>query len=284
MIDEDYEDDEITGSERLKFAAPRLLVVVVGISVLLCNHNWKAIFYPKLLPTNFDGLWTVLFTPLNVVLLGFGVTISLLILLFLLIRLLFTPLDEINILGVGYKARAKKQQRVAFKEANLYRKIDVVRMSIITTLGEPDFREKISTNYNSQTNVFETLGILIELSDVVETTFSLNIEEINLEAGVVAVETGILENSQLNNLPINMRNTIEESFRLNKPINNQGEVIAVPLKMEEEDTTFCIFYMTNSDKLFNIADQLFIQNAWHKIKNEVKLIILESETLEEIIG
>jgi len=53
-------------------------------------------------------LASVLITPLNVVLAGIGVTIALLILLFLLIRLLFTPLDEVNILGVGYKAESQE--------------------------------------------------------------------------------------------------------------------------------------------------------------------------------
>jgi len=284
MIDEDYEDDEITAFERFIFAAPRVIVVVGGLFLLWFKNNWKAIVYPKIQPVDFGGLASVLITPLNVVLAGIGVTIALLILLFLLIRLLFTPLDEVNILGVGYKARAKKQQKVAVKAANLYRKIDVVRMSIINTLGEAEFAEKISANYNLVTNAFETYGILIELCDVLESTYSINLEEIDLSVGVVAVENGVFDNSQLQNFPIDIQNNIEECFRRDIPISEKGQLLAVPLKMEEDDSTFCIFYMKNSDKIFNNADQLFVQNVWRMIKNEVKLIKLENEALEKIPG
>ena len=285
MEDKDYgnyENAEMTFWDWAKFIVPRFIVVAAGFYLLWFNGNWKAIIYPKIQPNDFAGLWKVLFTPLNVALAGIGATIALLILIFMLGRMLFTPLDEINMLGIGYKTRAKKQQSVAVKEMNELRKIDVVRMSIINTLGEAEFGNRIFSTYNQGTDSFEIFDILIVLCDVIESAFAMHFDEIALSVGVVVVEDGVLDNTQLQNLPTDIRSIIDKCFRRNMAIKEKGQVLSVPLKMEEGDTTYWIIYMKNSHKIFSNADQLLVQNAWRMIKSEAKLIVLDIEALEEV--
>jgi hypothetical protein len=196
--------------------------------------------------------------------------------------LLFTPLDEINILGVGYKARVKKQQNIALKEVNVLRKLDVVRMSILDVLGDVEFCGKIYSNYNRDTDSFGTYEVLTELCTMLESTFNRNFEAIDFTAGVISINNGVLDNSQLQNVPSDIRNVVDKCHKRNVPVNEKGQILSIPLKMEDNDTTFWIVYMKNTDKLFSKADQLLIQNAWRMIRNEVNMIILEFEALEDV--
>lgn len=269
-----------------KFAAPRLVIVILSLIMFWYNDNWKAIGYPPVQPHEAGGLWSILLTPLNVVLVGFGVTIALVILLFLLIRVLFSPLEEVTVFGVGYKTRSKITHE-AVQEMDVYRKIDVLRMTIIDVLGEPEFSGKISANYNRETGAFEEYMTLMALCDLLETSYHGYIEELDLSTGVVAVENGAIDPSHLNNVSTDIRNVLNKCFRGNEPVNEKGRILAVPLKLEEGDSVYCILYLKNSGKIFNDADELFVKNLWRIIKSEVHLIILDSaltENLEEIPG
>lgn len=243
------------------FIIIRLFAVGVIIAVLLINDNFKAILSPPQVKLTSE-LGGVFFTPLNLRLAGVALYVALWIIIFYLFYLLTVSFERINIFGLGIKDRAERAMDMANVEIELYRKLEIARLSILTAVQKTQFRKNTGNMITDSDSLDVITNVYVnKLVTLIETFFD-SIAGAKVTAGWISTAS----KAELSNLPEDIRFVVSQALQMDERRGNkQKSIIAIPLYLQGE--RYLIFFIKAEDKTFAVgeADVLFIRNCWQII-------------------
>lgn len=259
---------------KIFFGLTRAGIIILAVFLLVYNGNWKAIVNPTQIQ-NSNELPKVLFTKLNLQLAGAVMFVVLFLGLLYVTHLAFISFDRLNIFGFGYKAREREKKQVQFADDGLVltRRLEVARSLIIKSVSSDDFLSRVSVEPGGVLNAYD---ILLDFAEAIETSLS---EFTKVTAGILTVTDGKFLDQQFYSIPEDLRFIIHRCQLFGKTIiNDEGNILVVPLKVNEDDESYILFYIQEHHGVFRLdqVDELLVMNSWNIIKGYAQLRMVQN--------
>lgn len=193
--------------------------------------------------------------------------ILLAILAYFVILLPFRKFESLEFGGFKYKVQAEKQEEIADSEIKTVQADEQKRLSFLYTLVTNVDVFKALSSFVTSYNTFNQYKVTEYLASLLYTTFD-HFSYI----GVISVDNGNLNQSQMATIEQKISQVIHQSFNLRQKYldDSQGIYFAVPFLFEETDEDFTILYGSASNSITE-SDLLMISTVWNIVTYQLDL-------------
>lgn len=282
-----YRDPTIKEKWKRRVSSFLHIGITASIFSYLLYKNWGLIKSP-VLPEGtkvIEGLQQLLLTEGNLQVIMVAVAFALTGVTYFLIKLPFVRLEHMKLLGFEYKLQAQAQlaetAQVATHSLKTAKEMERARLSYINTMASVDFMDLIAPYVEEERiSTFDVLQLINKI--LREGIWEL--VGINYGSGVIRVENNKLVEDDLHHLPLRVQSLIRNCHQKQKDQTDEYEgcsMKAYLIRVDESDTSYCIWYLDTKDIVLTGADDLMIQTAWSLVILHATSILMSDDRVDE---